>query len=68
MYFYYELAGLAIREAYVRSSNPQCYQLLISWASERKTYIWCQCVDFTFDTDTNSDKTAVSAFIFVKTY
>ena len=63
MYFYYELAGLAIREAYVRSSSRQCYQLLISWASERKAYIWCKCVDLTSDTDTDSDKTAVSASI-----
>ena len=63
MYFYYELAGLGIREAYVRSSSRQCYQLFISWASERKAYIWCKCVDLTSDTDTDSDKTAVSAFI-----
>ena len=32
MYFYYGLAGLAIREAYVRSSSRQRYQLYYSLA------------------------------------
>ena len=43
MYFYYELAGLAMREACARSSvvdNAINYSLL--GAPERKAYIWCQ--------------------------
>ena len=64
-YFYYELAGLAMREEYARSSSRQCYQLLISWASWKESVylVSNKCVDLTFDTDTNSDKTAMSAFI-----
>ena len=58
-------AGLAMREAFARSFSPQCYQLRISWASWKESIylVSNKCVDLTFDTDTNSDETVISAFI-----
>ena len=65
MYFYYEQASLAMRKAYARSSSRRCYQLLITWTSLKESVylVSNKCVDLTFDTDTNSDKTVMSAFI-----
>ena len=45
------------------SIGGNVFLLRTSWASERKAYFWCKCVDLTSDTDTDSDKTAVSVLI-----